>query len=172
MILIDSMLWIYNCDPHALEHSNVKQWLEGKEGIIEKERILLSVIIPLETLHTLARVPNLDYMTAFNATMGIVGLENLQLLELDIPLMLESIDYLSKYHHLGIGGRDAVLLATMKRGEVQTLATHDKSLLRVHEFSRIDPVFDPPLDLSPGEPFQEKLFQARLKELSNTIQQS
>ena len=32
MIVVDSMIWVYNCDAKAPEHKNAHLWLQGKEG--------------------------------------------------------------------------------------------------------------------------------------------
>ncbi len=55
MITIDSQIWIYYWDINALEHENVEIWLNGKnnDGILFKEEIVLSAIIPIEVGHHL-----------------------------------------------------------------------------------------------------------------------
>jgi len=40
----------------------------------------------------------------------------------------------------GIGGRDATLLASMRRKRVDRIMTHDKALKRVPDLKAIDPI--------------------------------
>ena len=151
--MIDSMIWVYNYDPNAPEHNNVKYWLRAPDGVLAREKVLLSAIIPLEVIHTLFRKARLPFLVAFNATRGIINLTNVELVELTLPMMQESMRLLGTYQEYGIGGRDALILATMKEWRVDTIATHDKGLLKVPDFNRVDPVFDPPAIYPLGQPF-------------------
>ena len=47
---------------------------------------------------------------------------------------------LSRYSHTGIGGRDATILATMKKFNVKQLVTHDKAFKKIDFIQVIDPV--------------------------------
>ncbi|MHA2499270.1 MAG: type II toxin-antitoxin system VapC family toxin [Candidatus Hodarchaeales archaeon] len=154
-ITIDSMLWIYAYDPHAPERDNVKEWM-FRNGVVQgTEPIILNTIIPLEVLHSLGRNPAIDFSFAYNASMAIVALKNVVLIDFDSNLLTESIMVFGKYRSYGIGGRDASILATMLQQNVNTIATHDKNLLSIVDFVRIDPVFSPPRILPIGEPFIE-----------------
>jgi len=77
----------------------------------------------------------------------------LEVVELTLPVVQESMRLLGTYQEYGIGGRDASILATMTERGTDTIATHDKGLLRVPEFNRVDPVFDPPAIYPLGQPF-------------------
>ncbi|MFX1516684.1 MAG: type II toxin-antitoxin system VapC family toxin [Promethearchaeota archaeon] len=153
-ITIDSMIWIYNYDPFAPESKNVKSWLMGKDGALQSyEQIILNTIIPIEVLHSIYKKPSVDFTTAYNAALGIIALENVVLIDFDTRLLAESMTLLGDYRTYGIGGRDASILATMKDRNVVEIATHDKNILAIPEFYRIDPVFSPPLILDVDEPF-------------------
>ena len=151
--MIDSMIWVYNYDPNAPEHNNVKKWLRAPDGVLAKEKVLLSAIIPLEVMHVLFRKARLPFDLVFNATQGIINLANGEVVELTLPVVQESMRLLGTYQEYGIGGRDASILATMTERGTDTIATHDKGLLRVPEFNRVDPVFDPPAIYPLGQPF-------------------
>ena len=63
----------------------------------------------------------------------------------------------------GIGGRDSLIISTMTLNNVEVLVTHDKNLLRLTQFSRIDPVFNPPLVLEINQPLNEVEFKTSSK---------
>jgi predicted nucleic acid-binding protein len=153
MIAIDTMLWIYNVDVKAREHRNVTSWLEGKrgKGVIETEDVLVNTVIAMEMVHNLRRVAKLPAEYVYDYVLGILTLRNLVLDPLNLDALNESISTFEDYFHYGIGGRDATVLASMRRHGVTTIATHDKNLLSVREIERIDPTHDPPLILRKGE---------------------
>lgn len=155
MIAIDTMLWIYNIDPNAREHRNVKSWFEGKggRGAIENEDLLINTVIAMEVIHNLRRVVKLPAEHVYDYVFRILTLRNLVLDPLNFDTLNESISTFEDYFQYGIGGRNATVLASMRRHGVTTIATHDKNLLSVREVERMDPTRDPPLVLSKGEKF-------------------
>lgn len=60
--------------------------------------------------------------------------------DLDYGSTLESIEQLGKYSHLGIGGRDATILAFMKKSNFKKIMTHDEALKKVEWLEIIDPI--------------------------------
>ncbi len=60
--------------------------------------------------------------------------------DLDYAMMLESIEQLKRYSHLGIGGRDATILAFMKRSSSKKIMTHDSALKKVDWLEVSDPI--------------------------------
>jgi len=97
--------------------------------------------------------------------LSLISLENCQLIDIDQNLIIEVINILKKYRTIGIGGRDALIIATMERMEIQTIATHDKNILSFKKFRRIDPVFDPPLILEIGEVFDSLDFRQKIEQI-------
>jgi predicted nucleic acid-binding protein len=162
-LVIDSMIWVYNFDPLSPESSNVRNWLYGKRGALINNSVFLNTLIPLEVLHSLNRKPSIDYTTAFNASLAIIALENVTLIDFSSTLLSETMILLAEYDSFGIGGRDASILATMNDQQVECLATHDKHLLSIPDFYRIDPVFSPPLILTKGEEFDPVHFKTLLR---------
>jgi len=78
----------------------------------------------------------------------VVGGEKLGLF-LRFPLVISDFDYrsaldaaemLKRYSHLGVGGRDATVLAMMSRAGVKKIMTHDAALKRVDWLEASDPV--------------------------------
>jgi len=53
--------------------------------------------------------------------------------------MRDTVRLLSEYTHAGIGGRDATILATMKKLDLKRLMTHDKSFSSIDFIEFIDP---------------------------------
>ncbi|MHA1660937.1 MAG: hypothetical protein ACTSUT_17645, partial [Promethearchaeota archaeon] len=58
-----------------------------------------------------------------------------------------------------------LILATMDELKVNTIATHDKNILTLKKYRRIDPVFDPPLILESGEDFNKQDFQEKINQI-------
>lgn len=171
MITIDSQIWIYYWDINAKEHNNIKNWLNGtnKNGILFKENIILSVIIPIEVGNHLFKLTDITEDFAKNTIedliLSLISSENCQLIDIDAILFVNVIQKMKKYSSLGIGGRDTIILATMDRLKVSTIATHDKNILTLKSYRRIDPIFDPPLILEIGEEFNNQDFQEKLKHI-------
>jgi len=66
---------------------------------------------------------------------------------------------------LGMGGLDTLILATIDKLKVNTIATHHKNILALKSYRRIGPVFDPPLILEIGEGLNNLDFQEKLKQI-------
>jgi predicted nucleic acid-binding protein len=62
------------------------------------------------------------------------------IVDLDYKLALDSIEELKRYSHLGIGGRDATILAFMRKFGVKKIMTHDSALKKVDWLEVADPV--------------------------------
>ena len=169
MITIDSQIWIYYWDSNALEHQNIKKWMNGteKDGILFKEELVLSSIIPIEVGHNLYRSADLrkelDKDLVEELLLSLISTENCKIIEIDELLLVDVIQKMKDHSQLGIGGRDTLILSTMDRLKVSTIATHDKSILKLKKYRRIDPVFENPLILDINEEFDEKDFKLRLE---------
>lgn len=133
MIMIDSNIWAYYLDADAPEHKSVVPAVRKSL----REGVLINTVVVMEVAHFL--VKNLG---------SVLGKEKLdtflsfpmQVDELTLDLAREAADELSKYSHLGVGGRDATLLASMRGKEVTKLMTHDEALKRVPDIETFDPV--------------------------------
>jgi predicted nucleic acid-binding protein len=167
MITIDTQIWIYYFDPNSKENKNVNSWfLNNREnGIIQKQKIILNAIIPIEIAHNLFRVKNLPEEEIITNVTNLIRLKNVTLHEINREVIIQGLEILKKMARVGIGGRDSLILATMKINKITTIVTHDKNILRILDIQRIDPVFNPPLILKEGEEFNENGFKDRIKEL-------
>ena len=133
MIAIDSNIWAYYLDETTKEHNSVKPHLRE---IIKNKDILINTVIQIEVAHYLIKV------------LGpILGKEKIDVF-LSYPLKVDeltresitkSVELLQRYTQIGIGGRDATILQTMKKYDVTRLMTHDSALKRVDWLDVFDP---------------------------------
>jgi predicted nucleic acid-binding protein len=133
MIMVDSNIWAYYFDASAPEHRSVVHAVRGAL----REGALINTVVVMEVAHFL--VKNLG------PALGKEKLEvfldfPMQVEELTLDLAREAAEELSRHSHLGIGGRDATLLASMRRRGVSKLMTHDEALKRVPNIKAVDPI--------------------------------
>ena len=148
------MIWIYEFDPYSPESQNVQKWMRGEKGALNHyDDIVLNTIIPLEVLHAMNKKMKGNYTLAYNAALAIMSIQTVTVVDFDIRLLMKSMELLGKYKTIGIGGRDASILAAMIDQNVSHIATHDKNILSITDFQRIDPTVTPPLILKVGESF-------------------
>jgi len=165
LISIDSQIWIYYLDSNATESANVIRYLDGNnnDGIIATEKIIINTIIPLEVAHNFFRNEEIDVEKAYEIITSTFQLENMEIKEITLALMELALKIVAKNRRKGIGGRDALILATMEQEQINTLVSHDKNLLELINLRRIDPVFNPPLILEIGDKFDQIEFKNRIK---------
>ncbi len=133
MVLVDSNMWCFYFDESSKEHNKVKVALED---VILKEQIISNSVVIMEVSHFLVKnlgpvigKTKVDILLSFPITID----------DVDFSLMKQSINMLCDHSHIGIGGRDATLLATLKRTKTDKIMTNDSA------FKKIDwvDVFDP-----------------------------
>jgi predicted nucleic acid-binding protein len=133
MIMIDSNIWAYYLDADAPEHRSVAPAV--RRSI--REGVLINTVVVIEVAHFL--IKNLGPVLGREKLDVFLGFP-MQVDELTLNLAREATDELSKYSHLGVGGRDATLLASMRRRGVTKLMTHDEALKRVPSIEIFDPI--------------------------------
>jgi predicted nucleic acid-binding protein len=144
MIMIDSNMWIYYFDESLEEHKYVK---ESMRKIVMEEEILVNTVVIQEVAHYLIRhEPVEEFWEDINY---LIRLSSLELLDFDYAMMQNALKLLSKYWNYGIGGRDAVLLATMVTKSVNEIMTHDAAFKKlrlkfdeIEDFEVIDPILE------------------------------
>ena len=98
--------------------------------------MLMTTVIQMEVAHFLVRqlgpVGGLDKLATLLAYPFEVD-------ALDEPLVHDALAHLQRHAHLGVGGRDATLLASMARRGSTELWTHDAALKRVPGLKVHDP---------------------------------
>ncbi|MHA1519519.1 MAG: type II toxin-antitoxin system VapC family toxin [Promethearchaeota archaeon] len=160
LVTVDSQIWIYYFDPNATENANVKKWMDK---ILKTYQIVISSIIPLEVSHNLYRIPHLSPGATEKLLFQWVTQENIHIIDATQTEMLNAMKMLKNYHSMGIGGRGCLILSAMNSQKVDTIVTHDKNLLSLTEYHRIDPVFPLPLIIKKNQPFQAEIFKENLK---------
>ncbi len=132
MLLIDSNMWCFYFSASA-ENEKVSKAIEEA---LTTQQILSNNTVLMEVSHFLVKSlgprigkEKIDILMSFPMTI----------IDLDFSLMRQSIDMLCDYSHTGIGGRDATLLATLRRVGSNKIMTNDGA------FKKIDwvDVFDP-----------------------------
>jgi uncharacterized protein len=134
VIVIDSNIWCYYLDRSAKEHRTVADFLEK---IFVKKEIYVTTVILMEVAHFLFR--NLGAVDGKEKMDVLLSLP-LSVLDFDYATLTESSAILAQNLHRGIGGRDATILAAMKKLKAKAIMTHDKAFQRVEGISVIDPV--------------------------------
>lgn len=135
MIAIDSNIWIYYLDPTLPEHEKVKPVLEE---VIRSEYILTSTVVWMEVAHYLFKVSSLSRAELSYRLKKLLKLSTMKVTDFDVATLNIAIDVIEEKYRHKIGGRDAVMLATMKKNGVDKLMTHDRRFLGLVEV--IDPV--------------------------------
>jgi len=131
--MIDSNIWAYYFDAGAPEHRSVAP--EVKKAL--REGVLINTVVVMEVAHFL--IKNLGPVLG-REKLDVFLSFPMQVDELTLDLARGAADELSKYSHLGIGGRDATLLASMHGRRVDKIMTHDEALKRVPGVRAVDPV--------------------------------
>jgi len=131
--MVDSNIWAYYFDADAPEHKlvvpKVKRSL--KEGVLVNTVVLMEVAhFLIKNLGPMVGKEKLDIFLSFPFTID----------DLNTDLVKIAIGELCSYSHLGIGGRDATLLASMRRRRVNQIMTHDEALKKVPNIKAIDPI--------------------------------
>ena len=133
MLAIDSNIWAYSMDSTTTEHRRaaraVDRALEGD--------VLVNTVIQIEVAHYLVK------------RLGAVAGKEAADLFLTFPLTVDGLDpallrdalrLLARYSDVGIGGRDASLLASMEKHGIARILTHDATFRRVDWVEVVDPV--------------------------------
>ena len=134
ILTIDTNIWAYYFDRDCPEHESV---IRPVESALESEQISINTIIVMELAHFLVK--------SLGPTVGGEKLDQflrfpLIITDFDYQHVLGAIEMLKKFSHLGIGGRDAALLAMMNEKSEKRIMTHDEALKKVDWLESIDPV--------------------------------
>ncbi len=133
-MFVDSNIWCYYFKDSTEEHEAVSNFLEQHLGI---STIVINVVVAMEVAHFL--VKNLGPIDGGKKVELFLS-SPLDIFPLDLATLKWSVEWLKRYSHVGIGGRDATILATMQKYNVNCLVTHDQAFQRVSEITVIDPI--------------------------------
>ena len=134
ILTIDTNIWAYYFDKDASEHKFVEKPVDKA---IRTEQIAINTVIVMELSHFL--VKNLGPVQG-GEKLGSFLAFPLVVVDLDYKLALASVEELKRYSHLGIGGRDATILASMRKLGLKKIMTHDIALKKVDWLEVTDPI--------------------------------
>lgn len=133
-VYVDSNYWIYWMDRRHAEHKFVTRPM--RDAI--REGILLNLVTFVEVAHYFRGLGDPEFTSRMDK---LRKLRTLTLAELDMTTADRAIRFLGQYGKLsGIGGRDAVILATMQLHGVKRILTHDKDFAKVKGIRVVDPI--------------------------------
>jgi hypothetical protein len=133
MIYVDANFWIYWFDQRLPEHKHV---LRSMRNAIQ-EGVILNVVTLMEVAHYFRGLAVEEFHEKLDA---IQSLTTLKIVNLDVSLSKLALDQLVRYAKIGVGGRDSIIIATMKLAGIMRIATHDKVFKRVKGLEVIDPI--------------------------------
>jgi len=133
MIYVDTNYWIYWFDQRLPEHKHVTKPIRTAihEGIV------LSVVTLMEVAHYFRYLSRGNFRRRLST---IQNLATLTFIDLDLDIAELASEQLMKYAKIGIGGRDSVILATMKATSTKRIATHDQVFKKIKALEVIDPI--------------------------------
>jgi uncharacterized protein len=145
MITVDSNIWIYYMDPTINEHKHVRDYVED---LIRDEEVLSSTIIWLEVSHYLYRTSSIQKEKLGDILSKLLRLSSMRVIDFDMELYFETVRLLGEFRNdqkigFSIGGRDASIIAMMKKYKAKTIVTHDRDFVRIADkgiIRVIDPI--------------------------------
>lgn len=118
-------------DSRHPEHRHVSKTMRAAI----REGILLNLTSLLEVAHYFRDLGEAQLLSTMDK---LRNLTTLNLAELDTTTADEALRILGRYSEMGIGGRDAVILATMQLHGVKRILTHDRDFRKVKGIRVID----------------------------------
>lgn len=132
-VYVDSNYWIYWMDRRHPEAEFVTPTMRAAV----KESIILNVTSFIEVAHYFRTLGEPEFSSRMDE---LRNLRTLTLVELDLTTADQALRFLAQYAKVGIGGRDAVILATMKLHGVKRILTHDRDFRKVKEIRVVDSI--------------------------------
>ena len=133
MLYVDANYWIYWFDQRLPEHKYV---IEPMRASIN-EGVVLNLVTLMEVAHYFRYLPKESFRRKLYT---IQNLATLTFVNLDQNLTEIAFEQLMEYAKIGIGGRDSVILATMKATATRRIVTHDAVFKRIEDLEVIDPI--------------------------------
>lgn len=134
ILIIDTNIWAYYFDRDSPEHKLV---IGDVEKALKSEQIAVNTIIIMELAHFL--IKNLGPIEG-GEKLGVFLRFPLVISDFDYRNALDSVEMLKRHSHLGVGGRDATILAMMGASGVKRIMTHDEALKKIDWLQVVDPV--------------------------------
>jgi predicted nucleic acid-binding protein len=134
ILIVDTNIWAYYFDQDSPEHKSV---VGRVEKALKSEQIAVNTMIIMELAHFL--IKNLGPVDG-GEKLGLFLRFPLVINDFEYQSALDSVEMLKRYSHLGVGGRDATILALMSRTGMKKIMTHDEALKKIDWLEAIDPV--------------------------------
>jgi predicted nucleic acid-binding protein len=99
--------------------------------------IILNLMTLVEVAHYFRELDEQEFSSRMDK---LRNLRTVTLVELDLTTADTAIRLLSRYGRIGIGGRDAVVLATMQLHGIKRILTHDRDFTKVKGIKVVDPI--------------------------------
>lgn len=136
MACLDANVWIYYIDAGLDEHEVVSRRVDD---LVRSRPLFVTTVLQTEVLHYASK--QLADRSAVFQTF-LTG-EDVSVAELTVEDVERAADLLTTHDQVGIGGRDATVLAAMERHDVSQLWTHDEALCRMDDHLEWLEVVDP-----------------------------
>lgn len=139
MHCLDANVWVYYFDEGLEEHEAVAS---AVDPVLESEPLFLTTVLQMEVVHYLAN-QLADSEPVVEAFLDLDGVVVAELTTRDVD---RASELLADHANVGLGGRDASVLAAIERHEVVELWTHDEAFASVAEEYDDHTVRDPVTD--------------------------
>ncbi len=133
MMYVDSNYWIYWLDARFPEHKHTTSVMRRAVS----RGVVLNYATLIEVAHYLRRLPG-ERFSDIMADMQ--NLSTLTLTDLDHETTHLALELLVRYSSKGLGGRDCVIIATMRIHGVKDLVTHDRAFSAVDGIRVVDTI--------------------------------
>lgn len=136
MYCLDANVWIYFLDSNLQEHEHV---YDEVSTVVGSKPLFSPTVLQMEAVHYITN----QLSDPERAVEQILSAEDVQVADLTKANVRRATELLQEFDDVGIGGRDASVLASMERHDVARLWTHDEALLQMDD--RLDwlDVYDP-----------------------------
>lgn len=126
MACLDANVWIYYLDAGLDEHDAV---VRRVNDVVRSEPLFTTTVLQTEVLHYASK-----QLADSRAVLDtFLSGDDVSVADLTVEDVDRAAALLTTHDQVGIGGRDATVLAAMQRHDVSRLWTHDQSLLRMGE---------------------------------------
>jgi len=123
MLCVDANIWIYYLDERMEEHGRAAGELDDA---LDNEKLFLNTVIQMEVVHYLVRqLPEDQHVEAF------LNLDDVVVGSLEPKDVATASELMRNHEETGVGGRDCILLASMRKRGVRRLWTHDTDLKKL-----------------------------------------
>lgn len=134
MIFVDSNYWVDLFDKTTPEHESVKRHFHT---IYPNFNIIVNVVVVMEVMHYLVKRLDPEIAQEKWELFSAIPFEIGNFFHNEIN---DAFKMLKTYSFTGVGGRDATILAYMKKKGIKAIATHDEDFMRVDFVKIIDPI--------------------------------